>query len=87
MNLFIAGFRGTYRPTAPPNLGFEDNRPDVHDEADFDIPDTQAVLERFMSNMSKLADDEYHSLSDPMISSAVFQTHQVIPLPKPFSDC
>ena len=59
MNLFIAGFRGTYRPTAPPNLGLEDNRPDVHDEADFDIPDTQAVLERFMSNMSKLADVEY----------------------------
>ena len=47
-----------------PNLGLEDNRPDVHDEADFDIPDTQAVLERFMSNMSKLADDEYQSLSD-----------------------
>ena len=64
MTLFIAGFRGTYRPTAPPNLGLEDNRPDVHDEADFDIPDTQAVLERFMSNMSKLADDEYQSLSD-----------------------
>ena len=64
MNLFIAGFRGTYRPTAPPNLGLEDNRPDVHDEADFDIPNTQAVLERFMSNMSKLADDEYQSLSD-----------------------
>ena len=36
----------------------EDNRPDVHDEADFDIPNTQAVLERFRSNMSKLADDE-----------------------------
>ena len=64
MNLFIAGFRGTYRPTAPPNLGLEDNRPDVHDEADFDIPDTQAVLERFMSNMSNLADDEYQALSD-----------------------
>jgi hypothetical protein len=37
--------------------------PDVHDEADFDIPNTQAVLERFMSNISKLADDEYQSLS------------------------
>jgi hypothetical protein len=37
--------------------------PDEHDEADFDIPYTQAVLERFMSNMSKLADDEYLSLS------------------------
>jgi hypothetical protein len=63
MNLFIAGFRGPYRHTAPPNLGMEDNRPDVHDEADFDIPDTQAVLDRFMSNMSKLADDEYQALS------------------------
>jgi hypothetical protein len=29
-----------------------------------DIPDTQAVLERFMSNMSKLADVEYQALSD-----------------------
>ncbi len=38
--------------------------PDVHDEADFDIPDTQAVLERFMTNMSKLADVEYQALSD-----------------------
>ncbi len=37
--------------------------PDVHDEADFDIPETQAELERFMSNMSKLADDEYLFLS------------------------
>ncbi len=64
MNLFIAGFRGTYLHTAPPNLSMEDNRPDVHDEADFDIPNTQAVRERFMSNMSKLADDEYQSLSD-----------------------
>jgi hypothetical protein len=64
MNLFIAGFRGTYWPTAPPNLGLEDNRPDVHDEAEFDIPNTQAALERFMSNISKLADDEYQSLSD-----------------------
>ena len=64
MNLVIAGVRGTYQPMAPPNLGLEDNRPDVHDEADFDIPDTQAVLERFMSNMSKQADDEYQSLSD-----------------------
>ena len=37
--------------------------PDVHDEADFDIPDTQAVFERLKSNMSKQADDEYRSLS------------------------
>ena len=27
-------------------------------------PDAQAMVERFMSNMSKLADDEYRSLSD-----------------------
>ncbi len=42
----------------------EDNAPDANDEADFDIPDTQAVSERFMWNMSSLADDEYRSLSD-----------------------
>jgi hypothetical protein len=44
--------------------GLEDNLPDVHDEADFDIPDTQAVLERFMTHMSKQADVEYQALSD-----------------------
>jgi hypothetical protein len=54
---------GTHRPPEPPSDALEDNVLDVHDEADFDIPDTQAVLERFMSNMSQLADDEYLSLS------------------------
>ncbi len=44
--------------------GIEDNAPDANDEADFDIPNTQVVLERFMLNMSKLADDAYRSLSD-----------------------
>jgi hypothetical protein len=57
---FLSAFRG---PPAQPSDALEDNVPDVHDEADFDIPNTQAVLERFMSNMSKLADDEYLSLS------------------------
>ncbi len=42
-------------PPAQPTHGLEDNVPDVHDEADFDIPYTQAVLERFMTHMSKLA--------------------------------
>ncbi len=50
-------------PPVQPSDALEDNVPDVHDEADFDVPDTQAVLERFMSNMSKLTDDEYRSLS------------------------
>ena len=59
MYLLFSGFRGSYRPPAPPTHGLEDNVPDVHDEADFDIPDTQAVLERFMTRMSKLADVEY----------------------------
>jgi hypothetical protein len=45
----------------------EDNVPDVHDEADFDILNTQAVLERFMSHMSKLADVEYQVLSDLVV--------------------
>ena len=63
MYILFSGFRGTYRPPALPSDGLEDNVPDVHDEADFDIPDTQAVLERLMSNMSKQADDEYRSLS------------------------
>jgi hypothetical protein len=55
--LFFSGFRGTHHPPAQPFHGIEDNAPDVNDKADFDIPDTQALLERFMSNMSKLADD------------------------------
>ncbi len=56
---FFSGLRDTHLPPAPPSDALEDNVPDVHDEADFDIPDTKAGLERFMSNMSKLADDEY----------------------------
>ena len=64
MYLLFSGFRGTHRPSAPPIHGLEDNVPDVDDEADFDIPDTHAVLERFMTHMSKLADVEFQALSD-----------------------
>ena len=39
--------RGSYRSTAQPNHGLEDNRPDVHDEADFDIPDTEEGERQF----------------------------------------
>ena len=63
MYLLFSGFRGSHRPLAPPSDGFEDDVPDVHDEADLDIPNTQAVLERFMSDMSKQANDDYLSLS------------------------
>jgi hypothetical protein len=67
--LFLfSGFRGYHRPPALQSHGVEDNAPDANDEADFDIPYTQAVLERFMSNMSKLANDEYRSLSDLLYS-------------------
>ncbi len=78
--VLFSGFRGTHRPPALPSHGIEDNAPDANDEADFDIPVSQAVLERFMLNMSKLADDEYRSLSDLL---DIFQTLQVIPLPNP----
>ncbi len=47
--VLFSGFRGTHCPPAPPSHGIEDNTPDANDEADFDIPYTQAVLERFMS--------------------------------------
>jgi hypothetical protein len=66
--VLFSGFRGTHRPPVPQFHGIEDNAPDANDEADFDIPNTQAVLERFMLNMSKLADDEYRSLSDLLCS-------------------
>ncbi len=60
--------------------------PDLHDEVDFDIPKTQAELERFMSTMSKLADDEYYlsqsvcfnSLPDPSSFSVDFHQGTVI---------
>ncbi len=52
MYLLFSGFRGSYLLHAPPTHGLEDNVPDVHDEADFD-------MERFMTHMSKLADVEY----------------------------
>jgi hypothetical protein len=50
MYLLFSGFRGTHRSSVPPIHGLEDNVPDVHDEADFDIPETQAVLETFMTH-------------------------------------
>ncbi len=55
----FSGFHCSYQPPAPPTHGLVDNVPDVHDEADFDIPDTQAVLERFKTHMSKLVNVEY----------------------------
>jgi hypothetical protein len=64
MYLLFSGFRGTHRPPAPPIHGLEGNVPDIHDEADFDIPNTQAVLERFMTHMSKLTDVDYQALSE-----------------------
>ena len=59
MYLLFSGFCGTLWPPAPPIHGLEDNVPDVHDEGDFDVPYTQAALERFMAHMSKLDDVEY----------------------------
>ena len=61
----FSGFWGSHRPTAPPSYGTSDNVPDSHDKADFDIPDTQSVLETFMSKLSKQTDSEqeYRSLS------------------------
>ncbi len=50
--LLFSGFHGTHRPPAPLSHDIEDNAQETHDVADFDIPDTQAVFERFMSNMS-----------------------------------
>ena len=59
MYLLFSGLRGSYWPSAPPTHGLEDNVPDINDETDFYIPDTQAVFERFMTYKSKLADVEY----------------------------
>ncbi len=61
MYLLFSELRGSYLPSAPPTHGLEDNMPAVNDEADFDIPDTQAVLERFMTHLCKLADVEYRA--------------------------
>ncbi len=43
MYILFSGFRGTRRPPAPPMHGLEDNLPDVHDEADFDIPESTPI--------------------------------------------
>jgi hypothetical protein len=40
MYLLFSGFHGTLLPPASPIHGLEDNVPDVHDEAEFDILDT-----------------------------------------------
>ncbi len=50
--LLFSGFHGTHCPPALWSHGIEDNMQEAHDDADCDIPDTQAVLERFMFNMS-----------------------------------
>ena len=46
--LLFSGFHGTHRPPVLPSHGIEDNTQEAHDDADCDILDTQAVLERFM---------------------------------------
>ncbi len=50
--LLFSGFHCTHHPPAQLSHGIEDNTQEAYDDADFDIPDTQAVLERFMSNVS-----------------------------------
>ncbi len=56
--LLFSGFRGTHRPPAQPSHGIDDNAQEAHDEADFGLPYTQAVLDRFMSNMSAGHDEQ-----------------------------
>ena len=50
--LLFSGFHGTHCSPAPQSHGIEDNTQEAHDDADCDIPDTQAVLESFMFNVS-----------------------------------
>ncbi len=56
--LLFSGFHGTHRPSALPSHGTDDNAQEVHDEADFGLPYAQAVLDRFMSNMSAGHDEQ-----------------------------
>ena len=61
-----AGFRGTHLPVASSRREKDDSAaemPEPYEDADMDVPNTQALLDAFMSNMSKLADAEYHGLS------------------------
>ncbi len=41
---------------------FEGNIPDPQDEADFDLPDTQALFDTFISNLFETAHAEYNGL-------------------------
>ncbi len=56
--LLFSGFHGTHRSPAPPSHGIEDNTQEAHDDDNCNIPDTQAVLERFMFNMSAGYDEQ-----------------------------
>ena len=56
--VLFSGFRGTQCPPAQPSHGIEDNTQEAHDDANCNIPDTQAVLERFMFNMSAGYDEQ-----------------------------
>ncbi len=42
--VLFSGFRGTHCPPALPSDALGDNMPDVHDEADFEIPYTQSSV-------------------------------------------
>ncbi len=56
--LLFSGFHGTHCSPAPQSHGIEDNTQEAHDDANCNIPDTQAVLERFMFNMSAGYDEQ-----------------------------
>jgi hypothetical protein len=46
--LLLSGFHGTQSPPVLLSHGIEDKAPDVHDEADFDIPGTITDTESYL---------------------------------------
>ncbi len=74
--LLFSGFHSTHRPPEQLSHGIEDNTQEAHDDYDFqvDIPDMQAVLERFMSNLSDGYDEQGRFAS---VQFGVFPLHLI----------
>ena len=60
--LWLAGFRGAHRSNAPINPVDISTGADPHDEAEFDLPDGEAMIQQFLAGLAKDVDNEYCQL-------------------------
>ncbi len=68
----FSGYHGTHHPPALLFHCIEDNAQEAQDEAEFGLPYTQSVLDRFMSNMS-VSHDEQRSFASAQVGEVSLQ--------------